>query len=165
MKKWLWIILLVVLLIIFSCQKEKKDMHDMLHSAMDNLAAGKVSEGTNLLIDVVLLTHPHEELPEKFKEKLLSAKNYFQSQDFGKASELVSEALVVFKSGLEGESQTLGQESAEVPETDVEQQVFPVAQMIKENIIQAVEEFKSGNRDKGVILILESLELFGPPTK
>ena len=165
MKKWLWIALLVVLLIILSCKKEKMEMEDMLHSAMDNLAAGKASEGANLLIDAVLLTRPQVEMPDDFKEKLLSAKNHFQSQEFSKGSGLVSEALVLFKSGLEEGGQPPGQESSEVTATGTEQQVFPVAQKVKENIMQAMKEFKFGNQDIGVILILESLVLFGPPVE
>lgn len=162
MKKWLWIALLVVLLIILSCKKEKGEMEGMLHSAMDNLSSGKVSEGASLLIDAVLLTRSNE-VPEKFQEKLLSAKDHFISSDFGEGSKLISEALILFKTELEGENSTPDQEPTEKTEEEVEQKVSPVAQLIKQHIMQAGEELKFGNRDKGVILVLEALELFGPP--
>jgi outer membrane biosynthesis protein TonB len=170
MKKWLWIPILVVVLILLSCQKKEKilsidqELHDMLHAAMDSMEAGNASGGASLLIDAVLLTRPQEEMPEMFKEMLLSAKNHFLRDDFSEGGELVSEALVVFKSGLGGEGQIPDQEPADVPEKDTKVKVFPVAQKIKENILQSIDEFKNGNGDSGVILILESLKLFGPPS-
>ena len=56
--------------------------------------------------------------------------------------------------------------------TDIEQaqkkeepsQIAPIAQLMRGKILSAMDEFKKGNADKGVIFILESLQLLGPQT-
>lgn len=178
MKKWLWIPILIVLIILLSCQKKQEpvsvekpedtekiypvaqEVDNKISSAVTNLAEGKVAEGAQLLLDAVLLTKPSEHMPEGFEEKILMAKDQFQSGDMGNALESISDALQLIKLPAELEAEKKEPKEAEqVPESE---EVPPIAELIRDKILAAREQFKEGKADKGVVLILESLLLFGP---
>jgi len=182
MKKWMLIpLLILIVIILISCQKQKKEEQAILEkpqeeeifpvaeevenkilSAMDNLAQGKVGEGANLLLDVVLLTKPREQIPDDFENIILAAKDQFQSGNIAEGSELASEALHLYKSATEVTEEKSREKSIELEQEPKKEEPSPVAENVRDNILSAREEFKKGNADKGVILILESLSLFAP---
>lgn len=187
MKKWIVIAILILIIILLSCQKQNleepailekakereesypiaENIRTNLLTALDQLENGNIDKGALLLLDAVLLTSPYENMPEGFENKILASKDQFQQRNYAEAVELVTEALLIFKIGanLPGEK-----DKEEI--TDIEQaqkkeelsQIAPLAQLMRSKILSAMDEFKKGNANKGVILILESLQLFGPQT-
>jgi len=57
------------------------------------------------------------------------------------------------------------QEPVNVEKPEDREKIYPVAQEVDNKILTAREQFKEGKVDEGVVLILESLLLFGPPPK
>ncbi len=173
MKKWLWIPILVILFFLYCCQKQEKvDQSDMasgsegektaaialtignnLDLAEENLVKGQVSEGAGLLLDSVLLAKPREQWPKGFVANVSSAKEQFAAGNVSGAVENVTMALDLV--GLPEEI-GLSTENGEVA---------PLAAVMKGKIEEAREEFKKGNVDRGVISILQALQLFAPKTK
>jgi len=182
MKNWIWIAVLILVIILFSCQKKQEpaeveksqeeekifpvaqEVENKISSAVANLEEGKVVEGAQLLLDAVLLTKPGEYMPEGFEGKILMAKDQFQSGNMGDALESISDALQLIKPP----SDTTGQEDTEEPKEAEQVQkrevVAPVAELVRNKILAASEQFKEGNANQGVILILESLLFLGPRT-
>lgn len=180
MKKWMLIpLLILIVLLLISCQKQKteeqaildqpqeekiapiaQEVEDKILSAMDNLSQGKVGQGANLLLDVVLLTKHGEQMPDDFEDKILTAKDQFQSGDIAKGSELASEALLLFKTTTEVPEEK--EPPAGLEQEPEKEESALIAEKVRGNILSAKEEFKKGNVDTGVILILESLSLFAP---
>ena len=178
MKSWIWIAILILVIILFSCQSEQEPMsvekpqgeekifpvaqevEDKISSAMDNLTKGEVIEGAQLLLDAVLLSKPSEYMPEGFEEKILLAKDQFQSGNMGNALESVSDALLLIKppSDIAADKE----EPKEAEQMQESEKVAPIAELIRDKILTAREQFKKGKTDEGIVLILESLLLFGP---
>jgi hypothetical protein len=174
MKKWIVIAILILVIILLTCQKQKTKEPSVLEktkereepypitekirtnllTSLDHLETGNIDKGTELLLDAVLLTRPSEKMPEGFENKILAAKDQFQQREYAEAVELVTESLLIFKTGadLPGEKDKKEELS----------QIAPLAQLMRSKILSAMDEFKKGNADKGVIFILESLQLFGP---
>ena len=178
MKNWLWIAILIVLIILLSCQKKQEpvsvekpedtekiypisqEVDNKISSAVTNLAEGKAVEGAQLLLDAVLLTKPSEYMPEGFEEKILMAKDQFQSGDMGNALESISDALLLVK--LPADTTAVKEEPKKAEQVPEREEVPPIAELIRGKILAAREQFKEGKADKGVVLILESLLLFAP---
>jgi hypothetical protein len=185
MKKWILIAILILIIILLSCQKqnieepavlekakEREESYPIaekirtnLLTALDQLEKGNIDKGTELLLDAVLLTSPSENMPEGFENKIFASKDQFQQKNYTEAVELVTEALLMFKAGAD-----LPGEKDKEERTDIEQaqkkeelsQIAPIAQLMRSKILSAMDEFKKGNADKGVIFILESLQLLSP---
>jgi hypothetical protein len=174
MKKWIVIAILILIIILLSCQKQKTEEPAVLEkakereesypiaekirtnllTALGHLEKGNVDKGAELLLDAILLTRPSEKMPEGFENKILAAKDQFQQKNLAEAVELVTESLLIFKTG------------ADLPgEKDKKEeltQIAPLAQLMRSKILAAMDEFKKGNANKGVIFILESLQLLSP---
>ena len=187
MKKWILIAILILIIILLSCQKQKEGEQTVLEkakgkeesypiaekirtnllTALDQLEKGNIDKGAELLLDAVLLTRPSENMPAGFENKILAAKVQSQQKNYAEAVELISEALLIFKTSAD-----LPGEKDEEERTDIEQaqkkeeahQIAPIAELMRSKILSAMDEFKKGNADKGVIFILESLQLFGSKT-
>ena len=187
MKKWILIAILILMIILLSCQKQKEGEQTVfekakgkeesypiagkiktnLLTALDQLEKGNIDKGAELLLDAVLLTRPSENMPVGFENKILAVKVQFQQRNYAEAVELISEALLIFKTSAD-----LPGEKDKEERTDIEQiqkkeepsQIAPIAELMRSKILSAIDEFKKGNADKGVIFILESLQLFGPKT-
>ena len=182
MKKWLIIPILILLFIIFACKKpgEQAEMRaaktdkqiqekiapiaqevaNNLDSALKAFQAGNAAEGAARLLDAVLLVKPRETWPEGFENAISQAKEKFQAGQFSAGVGLVSDALALIKPPVQAE-----EEKEEVAGEDIEPQErepAPVAEAVRNKILAAGEEFKEGNGDEGVILLLEALELLGP---
>lgn len=170
MKKWLWIPILVILFFLYCCQRqEKADRRDVapegkgekkaaialtigdnLNLAEEKMEKGEVSDGAVLLLDSVLLAKPREQWPEGFLESISSAKERFAEGDFSGAVARVTMALDLIKDPEDtGRSIESGG-------------VAPLAKAMKRKIAEAREEFKKGNVDRGVISVLQALQLFAP---
>jgi hypothetical protein len=129
---------------------------------MDNFSQGKIGEGADLLLDVILLAKPRAQIPDDFGNKILAAKDRFQSGKIAAGSELASEAFLLFKTATEVATEADEEKPAELePEPETEEP-YPTAEKVRANILSAKEEFKKGEADKGILLILESLSLFAP---
>jgi hypothetical protein len=184
MKKWMWIAILALLVILFSCQKQNKEelaslekaqkkeeifpvaqeVENKILSAISNFEKGKASEGADLLLDAILLTKPGEYMPEGFENKILSAKERFQQGNYGKAGVLISDALLLIKSGSDVTDTKEKKDPRSVEHIQRKEKSSPVAELVRNKILAAREEFKKGNADKGVELLLESLQYLSPGT-
>ena len=184
MKKWMLIAILVLFVILFSCQKQNKEelasldktqkkeeifpaaqeVDNKIVSAIDNFEKGKASEGADLLLDAILLTWPSEYMPEGLENVILSAKDQYQHGNYGKAGELISEALLLIKSGSDAADTKEKKEPEDAEHVQRKEKPSPVAELLRNKILAAREEFKKGNADKGVELLLESLQYLSPRT-
>jgi len=187
MKKWILIAILILIIILLSCQKQKieeptvsekakgkeksypiaEEIGNNLFSALDQLDKGNIDKGTKLLLDAVLLTRPSENMPEGFENKILAAKDRFQQRNYAEAVEFISEALLIFRTSADLPAEKDKEEKTDIEQTQKKEEPFqiaPIAELMRSKILAAIDEFKIGNADKGVILILESLQLFSPKT-
>ena len=184
MKKWIWIAILVLLAILFSCQKQNKEelasldkmqkkeeiypvaqeVENKILSAIGNVEKGKSSEGAISLLEAILLTKPGEYMTEGFENKILSAKEQFQQGNYGKAGELISDTLLLIKSGSYVADKKENKDPKSIEHTQRMDEPSPVAELVRNKILAAREEFKKGNADKGIELLLESLQYLGPRT-
>jgi len=183
MKKWIVIAILILIIILLSCQKqsieeptalekvkEREESYPIaekirtnLLTALDQLEKGNFDKGALLLLDAILLTSPSENMPEGFENKIFAAKDQFQQRNYKEAVELISGALLIYKTGADLSGGKDKQERTDIEQEKEElSQTAPIAQLMRSKILSAMEEFKKGNADKGVIFILESLQLFGP---
>ena len=174
MKKWLWILVLIILVFLLCCQKQNKEettlikqkqekeeivpvsqeVKNMLLSAMDRLKEGKLAEGAGSLLEAVLLTKPNEYMPEGFEDKIIEAKSHFQEGAVKKGVESVSKALELINPEEE--------KQIDVEDVQMEEEPAPIAEIVKNKILSAIEQFKEGNSSEGVVLVLEALQLFSP---
>jgi hypothetical protein len=182
MKNWIWIAVLILVIILFSCQKKQEpvrvekpqeeenifpvaqEVGNKISLATANLEEGKVVEGAQLLLDAVLLAKPGEDMPEGFEDKILMAKDQFHSGNMGDALESISDALQFIKPPSDTTGQEDTKEPKEAERVQKREAVAPVAELVRRKILAAREQFKEGKVDKGVELILEALLLFGPRT-
>lgn len=182
MKKGIWILVSIVIIIMISCQGQNKDVSRALEdtqqkeevyavaerinanilSAMDELKKGKVNEGADLLLEAVLLTKPEEYMVEGFEKKISAARHQFQDRNIREGVKLVSEALLMIESGEEALEGKEKEGLEEVEQTQKKAEPPPVAEIVSNKILAAHQEFQKGNADKGVVLLLQSLQLFGP---
>jgi hypothetical protein len=140
-------------------------MNNNILSAVDKLENGNVIEGADLLLEAVLLTKPKEYMPEGFENKISLARDQFHDGNLSEGIKLVSEALLIIKSSggtLEGKGK---EELKQVVQTQEKDNTPPIAEIVSHKILAAHQQFKSGNTDKGVVLLLESLQLCGPQKK
>ena len=187
MKKWIFIAILILIIILLSCQKQKEGEQTVLEkttgkeesyqiaerigtnllTALDQLEKGNIDKGAELLLSAVLLSRPSENMPEGFENKILAAKVQFQQRNYAEAGELITEALLIFKTSADIPSEKDKKQRTDVERSQKKEeppQIAPIAELTRGKILAAIEEFKKGNVDKGVILILESLQLFGAKT-
>ena len=132
---------------------------------MDEFKNGNVIDGADLLLEVVLLTKPKEYMPEGFENKISLARDKFHDRNLNEGIKLVSEALLMIESSgntLEGKGKEELKQVAQIQEKD---NIPPIAEIVNHKILAAHQQFQSGNADKGVVLLLESLQLFGPQKK
>jgi protein involved in sex pheromone biosynthesis len=182
MKKWLIIPILILLFIIFACKKQgeqaemraaktdkqlqeqdapiAQEIATNLDTTIKAFQAGNAAGGAAKLLDTVLLVKPRESWPEGFESAISQAKEKFQAGQFSAGVGLVSDALALIRPPAQAE-----EEKEEVAGEDVESQErepAPMAEAVRNKILAAGQEFKEGNGDEGVILLLEALELLGP---
>jgi len=184
MKKGILISTFIVFIIMISCQGQNKDEFGTLDntqeeqpyavaekidsnilSAMDELRNGNVIEGADFLLEIVLLTRPKEYMPEGFEEKISLARDHFRGGNLSEGIKLASEALLLIESSggaLEGKGM---EELKQVAQTQEKDSTPPIAEIVSYKILAAHQQFQSGNADKGVVLLLESLQLFVPQKK
>ena len=182
MKKGIWILVCIVIIIMASCQGQNKDVSGALEdsqqkeeayavaerinsnilSAMDELKKGKVNEGADLLFEAVLLTRPEEYMVVGFEKKISSARHQFQDRNIREGVKLVSEALLMIESGEEALEGKEREELEKVEQIQQKDELPPIAEIVSSKILAAHQEFQKGNADKGVVLLLESIQLFGP---
>lgn len=172
MKKWIWMPILILLIILLSCQKQNKEepfpiaqeVENKILSSLDQFKEGKVAEGAGSLMEAVLLTEPSEYMPEGFENKILAAKDLFLEGNIFNGIELVSEALQLVKSSSDMTGEKDKEEPGDTESVQKKDEPGPIAELVRNNILSALEEFKKGNSDQGVILILEALLLLAPRT-
>jgi hypothetical protein len=182
MKKWMWISIFILIIFLLFCQKQTREEQASLEkpqgaekissiaqevenktsSAISSLAEGKVDEGANLLLDAILLTRPSGSWPDNFENSILTAKEQFQEGKIQKGVELISDALQLMKSTTNISLEKAKKDAEKVQKKDEPARIAPIAEIMRDKILAACEEFKEGNADKGVILILEALQLFSP---
>jgi hypothetical protein len=176
MNKCLWVLLLAFFVVILlACKTENSEptpfesvapvaqqIATNILTAQEKLAAGQVSEGAGLLLDAVLLAGPGASWPVGFEEKLETAREQFQASEFKDAVGSITEALELFKASA-GAAEELGKPDAEETENaQPEETPAGVAGAVQKNLATAVEKFKAGDADGGIILILEALTVFAP---
>lgn len=181
MKKWIWIPILIIIILLLGCQKQDKEESTSLDpskekeeiypvaqevqakilASLDNLEQGNVAQGAGLLLEAVLLTRPSEDMPPGFEDKIKEAKEQFQRGNFKEGVELVSGARLLIKPETDmlekKEKEYLGAEQA--LEKD---EIAPIAEIFRNKILAAQDQFKKGSADEGVLLILEALQLLAP---
>ncbi len=182
MKKWLIIPILILLFIIFACKKSREqaemraaktdqqlqeqiapiaqEVASNLDSAIKAFQAGNAADGATKLLETVLLIRPRESWPEGFESAVSQAKEKFQAGQFSAGVGLVSDALALIREPAEAEEEK-GEAVGEEVEPQ-EKEPAPVAEAVRNKILAAGEEFKEGNGDTGIILLLEALELLAP---
>ena len=185
MKKWMWISIFILIIFLLFCQKQTREeqvslekpqdaekiasvaqeVNNKIQSAISSLTEGKVDVGANLLLDVVLLTRLSGSWPGNFENSILTAKEQFKEGKIQKGVELISDALQVMKSTTDMPKEKVNQDpkdAEKVQKKDEPARIAPIAEIMRDKILAAREQFKEGNADKGVILILEALQLFSP---
>ena len=180
MKKWIWIPILIILLIIFACQKQEETkgsvqqevvegiapiaqgIEQRMSASLEQFEQGEVHAGVSLLFEVVEMTRPGESFPEGFLDMLSEARMDFQAGDYQGGVIQVTQARELFEASLEISPSTEADKTEVVEETKEDVQVAPVASMIKNKIESAREMFKQGDSDRGVIMIFEAIELLAP---
>lgn len=149
---------MIALILSISCQGQPHEevppvaqqIAEKIQQAVQSYKEDKVIEGAALLCDVVLMTRPRTSWPEGFAEAVDSAKGNFQTTNFSEGVGFIEKAIKIFKPDyLTSSSEDTGQ-------------VASIAQVILNKIEYAVENFKAGNADQAVLLILESLTLLAP---
>ena len=158
MKKWNLILIAIFLILPFGIQT--RDVQDIppvaqqiaekIQLSIQNYKENMVPEGAALLCDAVLMTRPRDSWPEGFAEAIDSAKIRFSKGEFTEGAGNIRQAIKIFKP----------EQSPSSPEEDG--QIGNLAQSILNKIESAVENFKIGEADKAVLLILESLTLLAP---
>lgn len=173
MKKFIWIPVLLLFLILFSCQKKNKEdpfpvaqeVEDKINSSLNEIANGNIAEGAELLLDAILLTRPSEFMPEGFEDKIIAAKDQFHDGNFNEAVRTIHEALLIITS----DEDLKGGKEKDVLSGEVyvqkEDEVPSLAVIVKDKIMSAKAHFKEGEAEEGIELILEALSLFGPKPK
>jgi hypothetical protein len=180
MKRLIVIPVMLLLVILFSCQKKDEaaeasmeivdkpepvapiamEVKELLDGALESFASGEIATGAESLLDAVLIVKPMEDYPEGFTEKINSAKEYIKSGDLGKGLEKISDASQLIKSvSSEAEEKV---EAEEEVKSDEEMTPVPLAAIFKEKLLAAQDEFKKGNADSGIHFILDALLLLGP---
>jgi hypothetical protein len=158
MKKWIGIPLMMALLIPISSQGQPQEevpplaqqIAENIQQAVQSYKNDEVVKGATILCDVVLMTRPSSAWPEGFTEALDSAKDSFQKTNFSEGVASIKKAIKIFKPDyLTSSEESTGQ-------------LANIAQIILNKIESAVENFKVGNADQAVLLILESLTLLSP---
>jgi hypothetical protein len=185
MKKWIWISIFILLIFLLFCQKQTKEepanpekpqnvekiapiaqeIDKKASLAISNLAEGKVDEGASLLLDAVLLSRPSGSWPGHFENSILKAKEQFKEGNIQKGVVFISDALQLMKPSIDMPKEKTEEEfkdAEKMQKRDEPSQTAPIAKLIRDKISAAREEFKDGNADKGIILILEALQLFSP---
>lgn len=181
----MWISIFILIIFLLFCQKQTregqvnsekpqseekissiaKEVENKTSSAISNLAEGKVDEGANLLLDAILLTRPRGSWPGNFENSILTAKEQFQEGKIQKGVELISDALQLMKSTTDislEKAKKDPKDAEKVQKKDEPARIAPIAEIMRDKILAAREEFKEGNADKGIILILEALQLLSP---
>jgi hypothetical protein len=180
MKNWVLIAVLVLIIILFSCQKKQEstsvekaedtekiypvaqEIENNISLAVVNLSEGKVAEGAQLLLDAVLLTRPSEYMPEGFEEKIFTAKDQFLSGNISNALEFISDALLLVKPPSDTTAEKDNELPKETEQVEKTEEIAPIAELVRNKILATREQFQKGNTDQGAVLILESLLLLGP---
>ena len=123
---------------------------DMTQKAIQNYKEDNVTEGATLLCDVVLMTRPRDSWPEGFFGALGSARESFRNAAFPEGVSHIKRAINIHKPDhMDMSAVTSGSKAA-------------IAQLILTKIESAIENFKTGDADSAVLLILESLALLNP---
>jgi HEPN domain-containing protein len=182
MKKWIWIPILIILLIVFACQKQEKaeestqkdvveeiapiaqGIEHRLTACLEQFEQGEVYAGVSFLLEVVEMTRPGESFPEGFLDMLSAAREDFQAGDYQEGVIQVAQAHEMFEASLRISPSSEADKTVFVEKTKEDAQVAPVAAMIKDKIEYAREMFKQGDADSGVIMIFEAIELLAPKT-
>ena len=154
----------------FSNDAQEKDkpyavaekINSSLLSAQDAMKKGDVSEGADFLLEAVLLTKPKEYMPEGFENTILSARAKFQDGEIGAGVSLVSDAYRMIKSGRNPSEEASEKEQKDVENAQKKEVPTPVAEIIKNKIEEARQEFQKGDVDKAISRLLESILLFSP---
>jgi len=167
---WLFVVLVVGLL--FSgCQKKQaqspvpepakptvaplaQNVDTILTAAVSRIENSEVSQGVLLLLDAIMATRPTELWPNGFVQTIAVCRDHFQKNDFRSGGEAASRALATLgfsanPASPQGTSATSGQ-------------IPPLAERVKAGIVAAKEEFKKGNADDGVVIILQTLQMLAP---
>jgi radical SAM superfamily enzyme YgiQ (UPF0313 family) len=184
MKEWMLIPILILLIILLSCQKQNKEelsslekpqeqekeeifpvaqeVEKKLVGAIENLQKGKVADGAGLLLEATLMVKPGEYWPDEFENTILLAKEQFQNGNLKKGIDLSSEALLLINPLADMPDEEVKEEPMEAEQAQKKDEPSPVAEIFRDKILLAKEEFKKGNAENGVILILEAFQLLSP---
>ena len=128
-----------------------QDVENRMSEAMELMAKGQATEGATLLLDVILLAGPRATFPEGFETLITQARERYQAGSLSEAVETISRALDL----LQPPQQQIKERKGEIA---------PLAEKFRENILAAKQEFRKGNADQGIRLILISLKLLAPRT-
>ena len=121
-----------------------------LQAAIQNYKDDQVPEGAMLLCDVILMTRPEASWPEGFTDAVDSAKDFFERAAFSEGAGYIKRAMKIFNPDYSEPSDQSGGSMA------------AIGRLILNKINTAIENFKAGDADQGVLSILESLALLGP---
>jgi len=181
----MWISIFILIIFLLFCQKQTREeqasqekpqdaekiafiaqeVDNKTSLAISNFAEGKVDEGANLLLDAILLTRPSGSWPDNFENSILTAKEQFQEGNIQKGVELISDALQLIKPATDipiEKAKKEPKDTEKVQKKDDPARIAPIAEIMRDKILAAREEFKEGRADNGVILILEALQLISP---
>ncbi len=157
MKKILWIPLIVIIFILFACQKKEESIAPVaqqvaqkLDSAVSQLSQGEIASGIESLLDTIILTNPKGFISGDFDLKIQEAKSEIQKTNMVGALDLIKEARFL-----------LGSLNIE-PEIADKTGPAPVADAVKTLILAAKDQFQAGKAVEGVTSILDALLLFRP---
>ena len=179
MKKWIWVLVIIVLLVVFACKKEENDspgqqaeaeniapvaqeIDGKITACLVNFERGEVGAGVLQLFDAVALARPVDSFPEGFVEKLESAKQKFLAGSYQEGVSETAQARQLFETAVEIDPPSESDQIPAAGEMNEGSRIAPIASMIKDKIESARMMFKEGKADRGVVMLLEAIELLAP---
>ncbi|MCP4154683.1 MAG: hypothetical protein GY757_43570 [bacterium] len=138
-----------------------KEVNKMILSSKQKLVKGLVHEAMQSLLEAVVLTVPHTGYAKDTESKLKKAAVFFRkSEVFSPGDANLVEGFRLIKSAYESIKQRIKPGSSTGKKVPVSQ----LASLINRNLDTAAKLLKSGNNDKTVELLLESMVLMSLPT-
>jgi hypothetical protein len=101
-------------------------------------------------------------MPEGFENTILLARKKFRAGDIGAGVSLVSDAYKMIQSGRNASDKASEDIIKDVENKQKKDLSTPIAEIVKNKIAEAHQEYQKGNADKGIARLLESILLFSP---
>ena len=158
-KKLIIIIVLLILILsfFFSCRKEPfpqaKEVKDMILLAMDQIQDGEVEEGFDLILEAIILTSPHTNLPQEVESKVSEARRVLNTAGIQNKR---------FIQAIWEAYQTVNHDFKGFDETSQPSGTAAIVEVFVNKMMSALDQLKEGHPDKVVEKLLEGMIITSP---